>query len=624
MTLLLAAAYLLCGLKIHRDYGATPDEKNQIEAGHITWTAICERFGKAVPEFENLPKLEDYYNRYYGQAATFPTVLIEALRGFSLHNSTIIRMRHLWNFMLFYAGALCFGALVWLRFRREDTVFFIILLYILTPRLFGDAFYNDRDALLVSLFWIALLGFEWFRRKPGILPAVFCGFFFGLTINTRFFGLVLVFLPILYLCGRGPEKKRAALLIPLLALLFWYLFTPLFWGNFPVRFAEAFRMFSSGTQRTQETGGMARVLFFGRYYFENALPFFYLPIWIFISTPLVPQLLTVCGLVSFFRGKRDITDRFMLAFLCLGIAAVMVIRPVLYNGWRHLYFFYVPVFFFAAKGLDHLLSRERKAITLSAAVLAVLSALYTGYRIAALHPYEYIYLNPLFQARERGFDRDYWRLSSTECMKWLRKTEPGEISIGEYNGSLDNIVPGLPPDPAHHLEISRYNALHRYPSEYLIYNFSGETGNEKTIPLYSPVYTAERDHVKLAEVFRRLPEVNPETARITPEMREAADGDPETIWSSAGFQDPETALVIEFTEPAVLKGLSVLPGEDEREYARNPEVSVSSDGENWTVLPVMVTGLFDLSFPETETRWLRLRCTEAADIGWSIREIYFY
>ena len=66
LTVLLLAAYLVCGVKIFRDYGASTDENNQIQAGHITWIAVCEFFGKPAPDFGNLPKLKDYYNRYYG------------------------------------------------------------------------------------------------------------------------------------------------------------------------------------------------------------------------------------------------------------------------------------------------------------------------------------------------------------------------------------------------------------------------------------------------------------------------------------------------------------------------------------------------------------------------------
>ena len=111
---------------------------------------------------------------------------------------------------------------------------------------------------------------------------------------------------------------------------------------------------------------------------------------------------------------------------------------------------------------------------------------------------------------------------------------------------------------------------------------------------------------------------------LTPDVRAIADGDLDTEWRSSGLQDPDEALVIEFTEITSLCGLSLLPGDDEREFARSPEVSVSADGESWQVLPLTVSGLFDLSFPQTETKWLRIRNTESADVHWSIREVLFY
>ena len=142
LTALLLVSFFIAGIRIFRDYGASSDELNQIQAGYITWRAICEKLGKPAPDFGYLPELKDYYNRYYGQAATFPTVIIEALRNFSLDVSTVLRLRHLWNFLMYFCGLVCFVFLVKIRFRRDEVVFLLLLIHILMPRLFGDAFYN--------------------------------------------------------------------------------------------------------------------------------------------------------------------------------------------------------------------------------------------------------------------------------------------------------------------------------------------------------------------------------------------------------------------------------------------------------------------------------------------------
>ena len=625
LILLLLAVFLVSGLKLFRDYGASTDEINQIEAGHITWKAILRTFGKETPKFDDLPDLASYYNRYYGQAATFPTVIIEALRHFSMDKSSIIRLRHLWNFLVFFAGTACLTVFSLLRFQRNDVTFCLILLYILTPRLFGDAFYNDRDVMLISLMWISLLCFEFYRRRPGIFPAILCAFFIALAVNTRLFGMVLLLLPLFHLAFGRPGKKKYFWLIPLLTVFFWYLMTPVYWGNFLREFISGFRIFSSGTQRTQETGGNASVLMFGKYYKENALPFWYLPVWIFISTPLVPQIFTVSGLWAALRKKTDRTmDFFMAALLLGGVAAVMLIRPVLYTGWRHLFFFYVPFFYFAACGLEHRMTSAKKGFPAAAFCLVLVSALVSGYRIADLHPYEYLYLNSLFRNQGAEFDRDYWRLSTTECMEWLGEQETEEISIGEYNESLDNTVIGLSPKLRHRLNIMHFLALHRYPPEYLIFNYSGIPGNEHNIPFYTSVHSIERNGIRIAEIYRRTEAAELKLKKIIPAVPEIADGIPETQWRSSKPQSSGSEFILEFAEPVSLIGISVLPGDDEREYAGNPEILISDDGKSWTVLPVTVTGLFDLSFPEVRTSMLKLRNQAETDLYWSIRDILFY
>lgn len=624
LILLLLAAFLCAGIMIFRDYGAASDEINQIEAGHITWTAFCERFGKEPPVFGNLPKLKDYYNRYYGQAAAFPTVIIEALKNFTLDVSTILRIRHLWNFAVYFIGMICLGILVKLCFHRNDIVFCILLMHILTPRLFGETFINDRDVMLVSLMWISLLCYELFARRPSILSALLCGLFFALAINKRFFALVLVLLPVIRLFRTDHQKRLYNLVMIGSTLFFWYLFTPLFWGNLFPELAAAFRTFATGKQRTQETGGMASILFFGTYYPENALPVCYLPLWIFISTPLVPQILTAAGLVKSFRSKPNLMDCFMGTLLCLGIAAVMLIRPVLYNGWRHMYFFYVPIFWFAAAGLSRLFSMPAKIYRRGAICLILISALWSASRIITLHPYEYIYLNPLFQNRLADFDRDYWRLSTRECLEWLDKQETEEFSVGETNESLDNTLISLLPDRREKISIRNFNALHRLQPDYLIFNYSGTIGSDKIFPLYDEVRAVERDGTKLAGIYQRVPDFHAEISQIIPAAPEINDSDLSTEWRSKRPQDPEDSLIIRFTEPTGLSGLSLAPGSDETEYARSPEVSISPDGETWTPLQLTISGLFDLTFPTVTTEWLRIRNTEPSDFHWSVREIYFY
>ena len=157
---------------------------------------------------------------------------------------------------------------------------------------------------------------------------------------------------------------------------------------------------------------------------------------------------------------------------------------------------------------------------------------------------------------------------------------------------------------------------------YLIFNYRGETGNDKTFPLYGSVFSVDREGTKLAEIFKLRDRIDPDI--IYANHPEIIDHEIETEWRSEGKQSPDEMLILEFREPISISGLSLLPGSDEREYAQSPEVSISEDGEIWTDLPLTVSGLYNLTFPQAETRRLRIRNSEPADVHWSVREIYFF
>ena len=136
----------------------------------------------------------------------------------------------------------------------------------------------------------------------------------------------------------------------------------------------------------------------------------------------------------------------------------------------------------------------------------------------------------------------------------------------------------------------------------------------------------ERDGIKLAEVYKRYPVLEPSIRSISPDYPEMIDGeiDLELEWRSTRLQNDEDELVIEFTDKTTLSGIALLPGDDEHEYARSPEVSISDDGKTWETVPATVSNLFDLSFSPIETRWIRIKNTKPADVHWSFREILFY
>ena len=83
-----------------------------------------------------------------------------------------------------------------------------------------------------------------------------------------------------------------------------------------------------------------------RYYRPSDIPFYYLPLWIIMTTPLFLQLLLGTGLVfqvknMYIRVIRKIkfegvtwNKLFLLLCMIIPIIYVVLFSPTLYNGWR--------------------------------------------------------------------------------------------------------------------------------------------------------------------------------------------------------------------------------------------------------------------------------------------------
>ena len=416
--------FLAAGLFIFRDYGASADEHAQIDAGHIIWKFLCEKLGRPVPgPIAEAPDLYSYKNAYYGQAATFPTVLIETLRGFTLDSSTVLRIRHLWNFLTYFAGLCCFVSLLQFVYQDWKVSSVGLLLMIFLPRIFGDIFYNDRDTMLLAWMMISAFAFCLFCKYPGWRTSLFCAAAFAVSLNVRLFGAVLFLFPCLYLFVY--KKNRDIPLLFLLTLLFWYLLFPVAWGD-PVRTLPRAIHHLTTQQRFLDTNNESRVLFFGKWINETQLPWYYLPAYIFVTTPVFTSAASLAGTVIFLSGVRKQQDRlrklFGIVMLILLIFIPLIgilFHPVLYNGWRHFYFLYLPIIWMAAEGIYAAVNAKSSGIRAGTFILLAASFACSLLWTFRAHPYEIIYLNPVFRSRWIGkFDRDYWILSTTECMDY--------------------------------------------------------------------------------------------------------------------------------------------------------------------------------------------------------------
>ena len=322
------AVFLGIGLKIYDDFGPVSEEKNQIDAGHIIWAYIT----KDNSHYPDLPSLDNYMNRYYGQGATFITVLLEAAFGFTWDVNRIWKIRRLWNFFLFYCASICLFLMLKKRYNKFTIASLGVCSLILLPRMFPEMFYNDRDPLFLSFLIFTFCSIILFLKRTRVWTALLLGIMIAFTVNIRMFGLILAF-PILLIFVKYPSKRRLMILVLLMFVVVWYMLSPIAWKD-PFGVIRTSIIHLTTRQRQLDTNGTSTLLFAGKYYLEQDLPWFYLPLWILISTPLVLLVYAFFGAGICFQKDTDhiyddyfVIDISLAVFFIMFIVGVPIVRP---------------------------------------------------------------------------------------------------------------------------------------------------------------------------------------------------------------------------------------------------------------------------------------------------------
>jgi hypothetical protein len=161
-----------------------------------------------------------------------------------------------------------------------------------------------------------------------------------------------------------------------------------------------------------------------------------------ISTPILYSVGFVVGLFavarSFLTRPREIladaknrNNVLFLTWFFTPVLAVVLLKSVVYDSWRHLFFIYPAFLLVAVQGLQWLIAvARRRAACLHFALIAAVAlvTLHTAVVMARLHPFEYLYFNMLagrdMATAQRRFDFDYWGLSYRKGLEWVLKNDP--------------------------------------------------------------------------------------------------------------------------------------------------------------------------------------------------------
>ena len=459
--LAVCAAFIAVGLLVLDDYPVTSD------AVFYQRPLAIKVFDFALGDADALPT---DHNKFYGAAFEVLPLLVERIAGLD-DTRSIYLTRHLMTHLLFIAGGFCCYLLAYRMTGSRLLGLFAMLLFLLHPRIYGHSFWNSKDLPFLSMFMIALFCVHWAFRKGTLGAFLLCGAAVGILVNLRIMGIML--LPAVlamracdvYYAISWAERRRVisgVAAFAVAAATIYYASMPYLWADPLSRFAELL-------PTLWRHPGQATIyqLFRGEYISVAELPALYLPVWIGITTPPLALLLALAGTVAIaYRAAarvgvilRNTELRFELltaSCLILPIAAIVIMRPVLYDDWRQVYFLWGPLCLLAALGLRQisiglgkaLAPRPATIVRYGLAGLATLALASLIVPAVRLHPYQYLYFNFLVDRTtpeylQTQYIMDYLSAARYEGYQYILETHPDPTinleNIGDYASNIRHL-----------------------------------------------------------------------------------------------------------------------------------------------------------------------------------------
>ncbi len=448
--------YFLVGLSIYKDFGVGIEEHFQRHNGFYWLNQLLSYTG--FEDFKNLvnlkyqqisivdPDLPDpiFFN-FYGILFDLPLAFIEVF--LNLENSKIyFEIRHLAIFLIFYISSIFTFKILNNRFENKFVIFLGLIIYILSPRIFGDSFHNNKDILFLSILTISISYlFDLFTKHNNKNLLLFC-FFAALASSSRIMGIYLpVILFILYflelLIGKFSLKEfiSRSLKLFIFFILFLYLHYPYMWQ---LNIFDIFGWFKSFFYWMD-----VEILFSGKYYSIKYLPRSYLPIWILISTPFFIIIFFILGtcisgktilkrLLNIKEDKinkkgelwinlNEKKDFFIFVSFFSFISYAVLLNVAMLSGWRHFYFLHIFIIYLSTVGISWLYEYSKKFINefavVSVFIFLIISLCFTNYKF---HPFQSLYFTNLLNKEDiKKFQVDSPSITRSSALKFISEIE---------------------------------------------------------------------------------------------------------------------------------------------------------------------------------------------------------
>ena len=451
--------FFFIGIYTYKDYGISVDEEFERRVGFywleyvLSLTTFDNFYNSALLKLNEitgftLPTAKD--NKFYGVIFNLPMAFLEVV--FEINDSKeYFHLRHLFNFLLFFVSSIFFYKLLLSRFLKYNIALLGTLFYILSPRIYGDSFFNNKDIVFLSLVSIALYFCIKAIEKDNYKNLLIFSIFAAICTSSRILGIIFPISFILfYFLSLFQENKNLKKIIffTISYFIFLIIFWPALWENPIENFFLAFKYFSD------LQGFNIKMFFNGEYISTNFLPYSYIFTWILITTPILYILLFLIGYYYIFKKLfirfinikeksnypdlwRDINEKqdlFIFFILTSVIFYLITFNVILYTGWRQIYFLNVFIIYISVYGFYkiHLNLKSKIKPNIQFGLIG-LFLIFIVYKMIIYHPYQNLYFNSVFNKNAHNkFEVDYWGLTGKKFLEsvLILEKNKNQIKIG--------------------------------------------------------------------------------------------------------------------------------------------------------------------------------------------------
>ncbi len=498
-------ALLVIGLFAYDDYGISWDEPVQREYGAKVYNFLTSHDEELFRD----------RHRYYGPVVESFLYWLEQI--LSLRDiRKVYLMRHLATFLISWIGLIFLYKLTKRLIADWRIALLSPILLFMSPRILAHGFYNTKDIPFMVVFVVGIYSLVHFLEKRSLRSAILHGFICALLLDIRIIGILIVVITLIATLLALLSDYRSQSLGRAISSLGTYLGSligltiimwPTLWRHPLSNFVHSFEVMRSFPWE-------APVLFLGREVWSTNLPWYYLPVWIGVSSPPIVIALGTIGFILLAwkiasrqePGLIRISALVILLWFWVPLSYLMFARVVLYDAWRHAFFIYPAMVLASVFTIERIVtwipSGKRLLRTsliglLASALIINLTAI--TFFVIRNHPHENVYFNALthgVRGAQGKFELDYWGLSYRQGLEWIAANDSADQILihaatapGRYNAYILKA-----PDRRRLIFVANPNA-----AQYYITNFRWERGK----PRGKELYTIRVDGARILSVFGR-------------------------------------------------------------------------------------------------------------------------